>query len=185
MTLREQVVKAFETGDELAIHRLGWPPVREALATWWALPREWTMIAYAKLLGGEDPAKILEALEALAVDKWRPAPPVIRGHLHRPDDESTVHAGRGRDVYLNDEAVRAVAEALRAGEQGCTCGGWQPSRFPPDAAGVQRCRDCHGLEDGQVYAAEDAGLLDDDVVVGDAEPVADAPLLLTPGGTHG
>jgi hypothetical protein len=193
VTLRDQVVAAFETDDDLTINQLGWWPVWEALATWWTLPQKCTrknMVPYAKLIGGEDPAKVIAALEALATDKFRPSPSQIRGQLHPTDgDESKVDVGRGRDVYLRDEPVQAVAEALQAGEEGCTCGGWHSSRFHPDASGVLRCRTCHGLEDAQVYAAEDAAerrrkAMADHDVDGYAESVRGRTKLLTPDGAR-
>jgi hypothetical protein len=186
VTLRDQVVAAFETGDQGAVLRLGWWPVWEALATWWA-PRQTCnakeTVPYAKLLGDENPDKVLEALRDLT-GEWRPSPAAIHGRLHRTDDESKVDVGRGRDVYLRDEAVQAVVEALQAGEQVCTCGTWHPSRFRPDASRVLRCRTCCGIEQGQVYAAEDAEGIPDHDVDGYAESVPGQTQLLTPGGAR-
>lgn len=66
---RDKVIAAFETGDQLAVKRLGWWDVWEASATWWAPRQVCTakeMVPYAKLLGSEEPAAVLAALRDLA-----------------------------------------------------------------------------------------------------------------------
>jgi hypothetical protein len=155
---KEAVIAAFETGDQLAIRRLGWWPAWEACSTWWA-PRQtctaMEFVPFAKLLGDEDPEKVLDALRDLCGD-WRPTPAQVRGHLHRKTgDESRVDVGRGRDRAGSEEALRAVADAIRTGEQPCSCGRHSP-QWRRDDAWVLRCPDCGGLEHGQVYSLEDS-----------------------------
>jgi hypothetical protein len=85
---REEVVAAFEAGDELAVRRLGWQDVWEAADQWWRPRQACSMkqfVWYAKLLGAEDPAKVLEAFTDLC-GEYRPTPAHVRGHLHRPKD---------------------------------------------------------------------------------------------------
>ena len=171
MSVRDQLLAACENGDHVAIHRLGWGDVWEVLATGWA-PRQTCSMNelkhWAKMLGNEDPAGLLPAIDECA-GVWRPTPGQIRGHLNaKRADTSSVDVGRGRDRSSALEAVQAVAEALRAGEQACACGRMPVPdangslRFPRwrrDAEWVLRCSACGGLEQGQLYAAEDAGLL--------------------------
>ena len=133
----------------------------EAADTWWA-PRQTCsfreFVPYAKLLGDEDPDKVLEAFRDLAGD-WRPHPAAVRGHIHRHDaDESHVDVGRCVDPAATPEALAAFADAHRTGERLCTCGFHHPM-WKIDRWGVLRCGKCGGLQQGQYYAAEEAELL--------------------------
>jgi ribosomal protein L37AE/L43A len=155
-TAHDQLVAAFENGDQLGVRRLGWWTIWEAAATWWA-PRQTAtakdMVPFAKLLGDEDPAKVLDALRDLAGD-WRPTPAQVRGHLHRNDHaEHTVNAGRATDPARDPAALTA---ALAAGEHVCECGDPAGRTWRRDQHGVWRCPDCGGIEQGQAWAAEDA-----------------------------
>ena len=58
---------------------------------------------------------------------------------------------RSRDRAKRPESLAAVAEALEAGEKGCSCE-YRRSTWNLDGAGVLRCRVCSGLERGQIYA---------------------------------
>lgn len=163
MNLRDQIVAAFQDGHDDAIRRLGWWPVWEAVATWWAPRQTCTareFVPYAKLLGAEDPARVLQALGELA-GEWRPHPAAICGHLHRHDTDANVNVGRGRDRFSNTDALAAVTAAIADGEPTCTCAGYHPSRYRHDTNSVLRCRTCAGIEQGQVWAAEDAAALPD------------------------
>jgi hypothetical protein len=159
---KKEVVVAFEAGDELAIRRLGWHDAWET-ANWWAPRFPISMkgfVRYAKALGDEDPAEVAEGFRDLC-GEYRPTPAHIRGHLHRPKVDEPKHNAPCRSPLLKAPAVAAVADARKAGERECECG-WHPSRFQHDPADVLRCRDCRGLEPGQVGAAEDAGLLNEE-----------------------
>ncbi len=159
---RDELVAAFERDDHVAIKAAGWWPVWEMCHTAWA-PRQTArakdMVPYAKLLGAHEPADVLEALEECAT-AWRPVPGQLRGYLNsKRADPHRVDVGRAADPAATDEALRAVADALRAGEKPCRCG-FHSARWRLDDACVLRCPTCGGLEQGQVYAAEDAGLLE-------------------------
>ena len=156
-SVRDQLIAACDVGDQLSIRRLGWYEVHEGLATWWA-PRQGCtcrqLTPYAKLLGDQPPELVLDALQALAGD-WRPTPGAIRGYLNRKRADSTsVDLGRGRDLTITPDALQAVADAIRAGEEPCSCGIHSP-QWKRDGASVLRCPTCDGLEQGQVYAVED------------------------------
>ncbi len=117
------------------------------------------MVPYAKLLGDHEPADVLEALEECAT-AWRPVPGQLKGYLNsKRSDPHRVDVGRGGDLTATAEALAAVAKALRAGEQPCSCG-FHSAQWRRDAVYVLRCPTCSGLEPGQVYAVEDAELED-------------------------
>jgi hypothetical protein len=156
---RNEVAAAFASPDQDTIRELGWWEIWEACATWWK-PRQTAtptdMVPYAQLLGDEDPAQVLQALRELA-GEWRPSPGAIRGHLH-PANNDTAHPALARDPAATSNALTATARALNAGEQPCGCNRHN-STWPIDQHGVLRCTTCNGLEQGQSYAAEDAGLI--------------------------
>ena len=83
-------------------------------------------------------------------------PVEVRGYFNAKRGESArVDVGRGRDRSSSLEALAAVAQAVRRGEQPCTCGPPTMRRWQADAFFVLRCPEGH-LEQGQIYAAEDA-----------------------------
>jgi len=158
VSLRDELLAAIDAGDHQAVHRRGWSDVWEHLATAYA-PRQTCglndLTPYIKLLGNEEPADVLEALEACA-GKWRPAPGGSAGLLQRQARrECARRCRRGRDRSSSLEALAAVAQAVRRGEQPCTCGPPTMRRWQADAFFVLRCPEGH-LEQGQIYAAEDA-----------------------------
>jgi hypothetical protein len=159
MTRLEEVVAAFENGDELAVRRLGWWEPWSAAATWWAPKQKCTakqFVPFARVLGDQDPARVLDAFKALA-GEWRPSPAHVLGHLNGIDGNrrQTNPAGAG-DRPSRPDAIAAVARALAAGEDVCACDGSPGARkWRLDAEGVLRCPNCRGLEQGQAYDAED------------------------------
>jgi hypothetical protein len=60
-----------------------------------------------------------------------------------------------------EQITAAVAIAFRNGERGCVCAFRGPS-WVSDGA-VLRCGVCNGLERGQLFEAEDAGLIRGDM----------------------
>ena len=160
---RDQIVAAFERNDHEAVKAAGWWPVWEMCTTAWA-PRQTAtareMVPYAKLLGDHDPAEVLEALEACA-GEWRPTPGQIRGHLNgRRSDSSRVDAGRGCSREMHPETLQDVADRRRAGEHVCGCDFHRAQWDREPGTWVRRCPECGGLEPGQVFGAEDVGLLE-------------------------
>jgi hypothetical protein len=164
---RHELVAACDADDHAAIRRLGWRDVHEALNTWWKPKQGCTLTQltwFAKLLGDEDPAQIVEALEALC-GEWQPSPAAVRGYLNgKRADGARVDVGRARDLSGTEDALREVAAALQSGERPCACAvhsaRWRcGAKSRPGGSWVLRCATCDGLEPGQVYAAEDAGLL--------------------------
>lgn len=160
---RDDLLAAIEAGDRQAVTRHGWGEVWEILATANA-PRQGCTLTelkpYAKLLGNENPAVILEALEACA-GEFRPTAGEIRRYLNRRKTEShVVDVGRGRCREMAPETIGNVAELHRAGQRPCVCG-FHRSQWDHDpGTWVRRCPACNGLEPGQVNEAEDLGLLE-------------------------
>jgi hypothetical protein len=143
----------------------GWWPVWEMCHTAWA-PRQTAtateMVPYAKLLGDHDPADVLEALEECST-AWRPVPGHLRGYLNeRRGQNHRVDVGRARDRSVSPEAIAAAADALRRGGRVCKCGCPTSRKWLIGTdSGVLRCSTCDGLEQGQLFKAEDAGLLEE------------------------
>ena len=79
--IRDDVIAAFEAVDHDAIRDIGWWEPWEAATEFWS-PKQTCnarqLVAYAKLLGGEDPAKVTGAFRDLCVScrDWRPTPAV-------------------------------------------------------------------------------------------------------------
>jgi hypothetical protein len=161
-SVHKEIVVAFETGDELAIRRLGWWEAWQAAAEWWAPKQTCSateFVSYARLLADEDPIAVLEAFRSLA-GEWRPHPAAVYAHLHRSPDEQR-NLGLARDRASTTEALAAAAAAHRTGEQPCSCAHHGPT-WRVDMASVLRCPSCGGLEPGQLYQAEDAGLIEEE-----------------------
>lgn len=162
MSVRNDLLAAIDAGDHLVIRRSPFAAVWESLATSNAPRQSCTLNElrpYVALLGNEDPGDVLEALEACA-GSFRPVAGEIKGYLNRMRGDSTrVDVGRASDPAGTPEAIAAVADALRAGEQVCACGGPTARKWNLDGLGVLRCPEGH-LEQGQAYAAEDAGLIE-------------------------
>ena len=100
MSPRDELLAAIEAGDHMAVRRPEWGEVWEILATANA-PRQGCTLSelkpYAKLLGNEDPAAIVAALEACA-GEFRPTAGELRAYLNRRRGEGhRVDVGRGRD----------------------------------------------------------------------------------------
>ena len=162
MTTRAALLESIEAGDHNIVRRI-WPEVWEALATWWQ-PRQTCTLRelapYAKMLGGEDPDDILAAIRECAGD-FRPVPGQVLAALKRlRGDVTRVDVGRGRHYSDTPAALEAVADAIRHGERECECGPPTARLWLVASSGVRRCRVCRGLAVEQRYAAEDAGLLD-------------------------
>jgi len=114
MTVRDELLAAIEAGDHMALKRRDWGEVWEILATANA-PRQGCTLnelkPYAKLLGNEDPAVILEALEACA-GEFRPTAGELRAYLnHKRGERERVDVGRCLNPFLSDRAIAAVADA--------------------------------------------------------------------------
>lgn len=172
MSVRDELRVACTKGDEHTLSRHGWRPVFDALAGWW--PRQFSatdLLPYVGLLANDEPPEaIMAALKAHTGGKggqYRPSPAELRALIHADDDGPRVDVGRCRNPSQAPDVLARVAAALAAGEVACECGGpatrtWvidPPPRRREPPRGVWRCRDCGGLEPGQVYAAEDAGLI--------------------------
>ncbi len=159
---RDELVAALEANDHDAIKALGWWDIGEVYLTAWAPRQAGTtkdLIPLAKLLGDEDPAAVLDAIEQCA-GEWRPVAGQLRAHINKARGENhRVDVGRGRDRSSTPEALAGVADAIRTGERPCQCGPPTLQRWRPDSTYVLRCHSCAGLQDGQIYDAEDAGLL--------------------------
>ena len=99
---RDELVAALEANDHDAIKALGWWDIGEVYLTAMAPRQAGTtkdLIPLAKLLGDEDPAAVLDAIEQCA-GEWRPVAGQLRAHINkaRGENHRVRRFGRGRDT---------------------------------------------------------------------------------------
>ncbi len=180
MTNRDELVTACAKGDELTIKRHGYLELFEALRDGWWHRDPFTLrdfTHYMRFLGDYSPADVLAALPDVA-GQWCPKPGVllgaVRARARSQDEDQRPDVVRARNSAKTPDALTAVAAALAAGEHVCTCGAPSSRAWVPDRVvmrtdshgkefhipiGVWRCPNCHGLEQGQAWEAEDQGYL--------------------------
>lgn len=171
MSVHEDLLRACANGDEVALGRHGWRPIYEALVSWW--PREFTrddLRPYVRVLADEKPEAILGALRAHTTTKgggFRPLPAEVRALIHAEDEVAAPRHGGYTNPSEGLSVLERVAAAISAGETVCECPcptsrAWlidpPPLKGKPPR-GIWRCPECGWIEQGQVYAAEDAGLI--------------------------
>jgi hypothetical protein len=156
------LVAAIDAGDHIAVRRI-WGGFWGALATGWQPKqtrtlKELRVYAERPELRNEDPAVLEQAV--LEWDgSYVPLPAEVLAGVRRIRGETgRVDTGRCRNPVMEPAALEATARRLAAGELLCSCDVRQPT-WRLDSSGVLRCPTCKGLEHGQVYAAEDAGLI--------------------------
>ncbi len=161
MNRRQELIDACERGDRPTVQRLGWDDNFETLRDGWWSRDPFTvaqLTPYAKLLGHYPPDTVRAAITD-AAGKWRPRPgellAAVRAHS-KTNATAGTNAGRNRNPATRPNALAATLEALHAGARVCECSGPTSIRWTADTQGVWRCPTCDGLEQGQVYAAEDA-----------------------------
>lgn len=167
MSARDELIRAFTDNDHDTVRMLGWWDVWGTLHGLWDPKKKTTakdMVWYATALGDENPADVLDAVLACAGD-FRPTAGQLRGYLNRQrgeDPSARVDVGRSTDIASDPRVLANVREALRNGAHACECG-HSPPGVPwlrGNRDGVLRCPDCDGIQDGQIYNAEDAEQVD-------------------------
>ena len=152
MTKLSELLEACDHGDEVAVDRLGWREVIEALRMW---PRRlgWDDLkSYVIALADEDPERIVATTRQLAGSEYRPSPSALFIAVHtRPEPALHPRELHGRPD-LAPTALQAVRLAAAAGEPICDCHPRSP-QMTIDRDGVLRCPDCGGLEVGQYETA--------------------------------
>lgn len=157
---RHELVEAAYEGDLMLLREHGWAPVLDALANWWPgrfEPRD--LAPYCDALGDEKLADIISAIRDLRTAQFRPKP----NEIYRAMAESTASLPRdeSRDRYgqrLRKDQMSPALIKVRmlqdSGHHTCTCEP-RPVTLKIDKFSVLTCPSCGGLEQGQVYAAED------------------------------
>ena len=162
--LRNEVLNAIDAADWNAkrmdwtpIARVGWQGQADFLNNCAAkngIDKQ-ELRAWALAYGGEDPAIVLEATAAYVADpatkSFRPAPSDVKGYL--PQAEPTAIKDRRLRPDQEPEALAEVIELRAAGERGCNCENAAVNLTSKN--GVLRCRDCGGLEIGQMEYAQE------------------------------
>ena len=157
---RDELIKAAETENVKALASAGWLAVYDALRDWFA-GRTLTLPAFAtylQLLGTEPPDLVLKAVQARAGhSKWRPEP----ADVYRTVMGAAAHQqNQGPEKGLRADQQPATLERVLwlrdiEGARVCDCMP-RPIKVRIDSHHVLRCCCCHGLEQGQIYQAEDA-----------------------------
>lgn len=163
------LLAAIERNDVDEVKRL-WGDVWHDLATV-ARPKQGCTIEeladYARHLGHVPQDDIRAGIRETA-GAFRPTPGEILAALRMRATESKVDVGRGRDRTLTEVSLRLAARTIATGRAECSCGfrrntwqllGWPGPSEPMPEAQVPLCIGCGGLDPGQVYEAERAGLL--------------------------
>lgn len=178
-----KLIEAAQAGDWEPMKKSGWLVVYQALRDWWK--RRFGLEdfgPYLDLLGGEKPEAVMIALRELGNEEWRPAPSTIFRRFAQARQEAAVIAKqtgakskRPQPMpYQSPASLARVRQLLERGQHVCECVPrptnwlleeldsriWQNAdherhggRLPDH---VIRCGRCYGLEQGQVYEAQDA-----------------------------
>jgi len=151
MTRAAELLEACDHGDQVAVERLGWREIVDALRIW---PRRlgWDDLKpYAVAMGDEDPERIVAAIRQLAGSEYRPSAHEVFITMHTAPEPAHPRELAGRRD-LAPAALQAVRMAAAAGEPICDCHPRSP-QMTIDGDGVLRCPDCGGLEVGQYETA--------------------------------
>jgi hypothetical protein len=150
MTRAEELRIACGRGDDVAVDRLGWRPVHDALRMWPRRLGTEDLVPYALALGDRDPEQLVAAIRGLALNEYRPSASQVLVALQGPEAPASRGARPDRPD-LAPAALQAVRLAAEL-EEVCDCGVRAPA-VVRDGAGVDRCPECGGLEIGQYETA--------------------------------
>lgn len=150
------------TADYGALKELGWLEVYEALKGWW--PKRMSiedLAPYLDALYGESAANVMNTLRDLRGEQWRPSPSSLyremQGIAAKQQARKESDRGRYGKKKRHDEQASALVRVrmlIDAGNPVCDC----PARSPmvhEDRYHVLTCARCGGLEQGQVFTAQD------------------------------
>lgn len=159
---RVKLMEKALTADYGALKELGWLEVYEALRGWW--PKRMSiedLAPYLDALHEEPASKVMQILRGMRAEQWRPSPSMLyraiqgisaakqqqresardaRGQLKRPDQQAA--------------ALVRVRMLIDAGNPVCKCVP-RTVTLRKDRYHVLTCPSCGGLEQGQVFSAED------------------------------
>lgn len=155
---RKVLMSAALSRDYAVVKDLGWWPVYTALSSWWS--RRFSvedLVAFADLLGNENPQSVAAAVKEMAGAQYPPSP----AELYRQVQTDRAQAAAAREQRrprkgrpdLEVGALIRVRLLLDRGEHVCQCRP-RPSDCLVDAVGVLRCPACDGIDAGQADEAD-------------------------------
>lgn len=161
MDLRE-LLRACEDRDYTAIRQAGWLEPFMALRNYWAKRFELTdFVPYLQALRDERPDAVMAAIDRLRGEKWRPMPSGLYREVNEAAAREQEEAKSRRTTFARkrkDQQPETLARVrwllAERGEHVCVCLP-RPNEVKIDQHYVLRCRVCDGIEQGQVYEAED------------------------------
>jgi len=159
---RVELMEKALTADYTSLKELGWLEVYEALRGWW--PKRMSIEDLAPYLDAlhEEPAeKVMSTLRGMRGEQWRPSPSAlyreIQGIVAKSQAEHDAKKdrfGRKKRADQGSAALLRVRMLIDSGVHTCTCNP-RPTAVREDRFHVLTCSDCGGLEQGQVFNAED------------------------------
>ena len=136
-----------------------WTPVYEALRDWWSKSFAAQEFApYLNVLGDQPPAAAMAAVRSLRAETWRPAPSTVYRTILGAAKQQQADQPRGQRLRKDQQPAtleRVLWLRDIEGEHVCGCMP-RPVKVTIDSHHVLRCSRCRGLEQGQVFQAEDA-----------------------------
>lgn len=159
---RIELMEKALTADYGALKELGWLEVYEALKGWW--PKRMAiedLAPYLDALHEESAEKVMATLRGMRSEEWRPSPSSLYRTIQGLDAKSREAKDSQKDSRgfrkRPDEqgvALLRVRMLVEANHPVCSCPG-RPTTIKVDRFDVLKCGFCGGLEQGQVFAAED------------------------------
>jgi hypothetical protein len=159
---RTKLMEMSLNGDYQSLSELGWLEVYDALKGWW--PKRMSIEDLAPYLDAlhEDPAsKVMSVLRTMRGEQWRPSPSALYREMQgvaakkqQARESEKDRYGRRKPPWSRPEALVRVRMLMDAGNPVCGCIP-RPTDYRMDKYNVLQCRECGGLEQGQVWEAED------------------------------
>ncbi len=122
-------MRACEDNDYTTVREAGWMPVFSALQEWWA--RRFDLMdlrPYVDVLRDEPAASVMDALDGLRGEEWRPAPSLVYRRVSearaKADQQMRTKAAlRGNDARPEESvsALIRVRQLLDEGQKVCEC----------------------------------------------------------------
>jgi len=116
---------------------------------------------YLDALYEEKASKVMDTLRGMRGEQWRPSPSMLYREIQgieakkrqRHDAPQDQYGQRKRDDQMPSALVQ-VRLLIDSGHHVCNCSPRSPTVIK-DSLCVLRCKACGGLEQGQVFEAED------------------------------
>jgi hypothetical protein len=159
---RTKLMELSLQADYSSLKQLGWLEVYEALKGWW--PKRMSiedLAPYLDALYGENATAVMDTLRGLRGEQWRPSPSSLYREMQgiaakkqeRRESDKDRYGKRKRPDEQSAALVR-VRMLIDSGNPICACTA-RPTEVLQDRYHVLTCKGCGGLEQGQVFSAQD------------------------------